>query len=82
MIKIHPHALQRSKERGVSKNEIINTVNTGESFPAKYGRIGFRKNYVLNDVWEDNYYSNKQIEVYTVKDGNDYLVITVIVKYF
>ena len=40
-VEIHPHARERASERGVSDHEIVDTVLTGERFPAKFGRMGF-----------------------------------------
>ncbi len=81
-INIHPHAIQRSTERGASLPEIFITVECGEQFPAKYSRAGFRKNFLFNAQWNNKYYATKQIEVYCVKENNDWLVLTVFVKYF
>jgi hypothetical protein len=39
-IQIHPHALDRMKERGTNAEEIKKTIEFGESFPAKFGRTG------------------------------------------
>lgn len=81
-IKFHPHALERITERGTTEDEVIETINKGEEFPAKYGRIGFSHNFPFNDMWHDKFYVNKQLEVYAVKQDNDWLVITIITKYF
>jgi hypothetical protein len=43
IVEIHPHARERAPERGVSEEEIVETVRTGESFPAKFGRMGFAR---------------------------------------
>ena len=82
MIKIHTHALQRSLERGTKKEEIIQAIQTGEKFPAKFNRTGFRLNILFNSTWNEKFYQSKQIEVYAVFENNDWTVITVIVKYF
>ena len=79
---IHPHALQRLTERGATKSEVIITVKTGEQFIAKYGRVGFRLNFIFNNLWSNKYYVTKQIEVYAVLENQTWIVITVIVKYF
>lgn len=81
-ISIHPHAAQRAIERGAAKNEIIDTIESGEQFPAKFDRTGFRKNFLYNSKWNNKYYSTKQIEAYCVKENNKWLALTVIVKYF
>jgi hypothetical protein len=82
MIKIHPHAFERCKERGATESEINFTVLKGEKFPAKYNRTGFRYNFEFNALWNNKFYQNKQIEAFTVNENNEWLVITVLVKYF
>jgi hypothetical protein len=51
VIKIHPHARTRMQERGASEDEVIETIETGEKFPAKFGRIGFRRNFNFEGMW-------------------------------
>lgn len=82
MIKLHPHAQERLPERGASETEVITTVEEGESFPAKYGRTGFRRNFPFNSMWRGKHYATKQIEAYAVKDGEDWLVISIVTRYF
>lgn len=82
MVTIHHHAEQRAKERGALTDEIVDTVNAGEQFPAKFDRTGFRKNFDFNSIWNNKHYSTKQIEAYCVEQDTGWLVITVIVKYF
>lgn len=81
-IKFHPHARERLRERGTSENEVVKTVETGERFSAKFGRSGFRRNFTFNGVWRGKKYRTKQIEVYAVEETGDFIVITVVVKYF
>lgn len=82
MVAIHPHAKTRALERGTSEKEIINVVETGEVFPAKYGRTGFRKSIIFNDIWQGKSYYVKQIECFAVRENEDWLVISLLVKYF
>lgn len=60
---ISKHALDRIKERGASKEEIIKTIKEGESIPAKEGRIAYKKNYPYNKKWKGKYYTTKQVVV-------------------
>jgi len=48
---IHKHAQERMQERGATEEEVIQTLKEGEKFPAKFGRIGFRRNFSLEGVW-------------------------------
>jgi len=81
-VQFHPHALERMVERGTTEEEVIKAVEKGEKFTAKYGRIGFRHNFQFDDQWRGEHYATKQLEVYTVKEDGNWLVITVITKYF
>lgn len=80
-IRIHPHARQRLAERGSSEAEVRATLEAGERFPAKFGRVGFRRNFAFGGEWRGRRYATKQLEVYAV-DDDGWLVITVLVKYF
>jgi hypothetical protein len=80
-IRIHPHAQERIIERGSCDAEVIETVIGGEKFPAKFDRVGFRRNFVFNNQWKGHWYSTKQVEAYAVQEQG-WLVITAIVRYF
>jgi hypothetical protein len=58
------------------------TVETGERFPAKFGRQGFPRNFAVDGVWRGRAYAAKQVEAYAVEEQDEWLVITLIVKYF
>jgi len=81
-IRFHPHAKERMEERGTTREEIIKTVESGEEFTAKFSRIGFRRNFPYRSMWRGKGYQTKQVEVYTVKENEDFIIITVVVKYF
>jgi hypothetical protein len=78
-VRLHPHARERLRERGASEEEIIATVRSGERFPAKFGRTGFRRNFPFDGEWQGRRYITKPIEAFAVDDSG-WLVITVIVK--
>ena len=80
-VKLHPHARERGAERGATETEVIATVSEGERFPAKFGRTGFRRNFPFDGEWQGRPYKTKQVEAYTVEE-DEWLVITVMVKYF
>jgi hypothetical protein len=81
-MKLHEHARARMLERGASEGEVLATVIEGERFPAKFGRQGFRRNFQYDRTWRGRRYTMKQVEVLAVPESDDWLVITVIVKYF
>jgi len=68
--------------RGASENEVIETVRTGEQFPAKHGRTGFRRNFAGLFQWRGRSFDSKQVEVYAAPKKQGWLAITVIVRFF
>jgi hypothetical protein len=80
-IRLHAHAKDRLRERGATEEEIFATVERGERFEAKHGRIGFRCNFPFDSEWKNTRYSTKQVEAYAVEEDG-WLVITAIVKFF
>ena len=81
-IRLHPHARERLNERGATEDEVIVTIETGETFPAKFGRTGFRRNFAFGERWKGKVYAAKQVEVYAVKEGDDWLAITFVSRFF
>ena len=81
-IRLHPHAKARALDRGATEAEVKATVEEGEHFPVKYGRIGFRRNFPFGGVWGGKHYLVKQVEAYAVKEAGDWIVVTVITRYF
>ena len=79
---LHPHARERMVERGATEAEVIAAVEAGERFSARFGRTGFRRNFRFDSVWRGRYYGTKQIEAFAVQEGNNWLVITVITRYY
>lgn len=62
-------------QRGATEEEVITTIELGEHFEAKYGRIGFRRNFPYNGIWLGKYYFNKQVELYVVEENGDRIVV-------
>ena len=69
-------------ERGATLVEVEATVAAGERFPARFGRTGFRRNIPFGGDWRGRRYRSKQIEAFAVEEDGDWLVITVLVRYF
>lgn len=81
-VRIHPHAAGRMLMRGATEGEVIETIRTGEQFPAKHGRTGFRRNFAGRFSWRGRSFDTKQVEVYAAHENEGWLAITVIVKFF
>ena len=82
IVRLLPHALDRLSERGATEEEVRATVLGGERFPAKFGRTGFRRNFRFDSVWRERRYAMKQVEAFAVREGDDWLVITVVTRYY
>jgi len=80
-IRLHPHAKALLLERGATEDEVIAAVKHGERFPAKFGRVGFRRIFPFDATWHGRHCRFKKVEAYAVQE-NGWLVITVIVKFF
>jgi len=80
-VRLHPHAVDRAAERGATEQEVVQTVQCGERFPAGHGRTGFRRNFAFNGQWRGREYATKQVEAYAVREDG-WLVITVIARFF
>ena len=81
-VRIHPHARARMAERGATEEEVVAAIAEGESFPAKFSRTAFRRNFDAEGTWRGKPYRAKQLEVIAARQGDGWLVITVVVKYF
>jgi len=75
------HATKQMLERGASKEEVIQAIRSGESLPAKHGRIAYRHNFQYNSKWGNKFYHIKQV-MPVVKEENVILVVTVYTFYF
>ena len=81
-VRLHPHARERLGERGATEAEVVATIDAGERFSAKFGRTGFRRNFVFDGEWLGRRYSAKQVEASAIEEEEGWLVITVLVKCF
>ena len=79
-IRLHPHARLRLAERGATEEEVISAVKFGERFEAKFGRVGFRREFTYNGMWQGRFYADKVVEAIAVEEDG-WLVITVLVKF-
>lgn len=82
-VRFHPHALQRLRERGATRAEVVYPVERGRNSPAKFGRTRFTLTFAFNRKSLDRIYRFKRVETFATRIGTDnWLVITVIVNIF
>lgn len=80
-VRLHAHAVERLLERGTTAEEVRTVVETGEQFSAKFGRSRFRKSFRFESTWQARFYRTKEVEAIAVREGEDWLVITVMTRY-
>lgn len=78
-IRLSQHALDNMADRSATKEEVELAIRTGECFPAKKGRLSFRKNFSYNAMWKGKYYQVKQVMPIVVEEHNRFVVVTVYV---
>ena len=54
----------------------------GQGLLILYMSLNWIRNFPFNQAWRGRHYRTKQVEVYAVHEGADWLVITVITRYF
>lgn len=80
-IRIEPHTLKRAEERGTTKEEIYDVINTGIDIAAKGNRLGKYKVYKYNKDRNKVFYKQKRVEVYFIVENNNIITVTVYVFY-
>lgn len=78
-IKFSQHALDNMTDRGASKEEVETAIRAGERFPAKKGRLAFRKNFSYNGEWKGRFYQVKQVMPIVAEEPERLMVVTVYV---
>jgi len=81
ILQIDQHTIERAEERGTSKTEIEDVIQTGVEIPAKFGRIGKAKVYDFMQSWHNKYYEQKRVEVFYLIQGDKIITVTVYVFY-
>jgi hypothetical protein len=44
--------------------------------------MGLRRNFQYNGMWHGKFCANKQLEVYATPEGDDWIIVTVIARYY
>ena len=71
------HALEQMADRGVTREEVEETIGTGEIMSARRGRLSVRRNFPYRADWKGRYYEVKQVMPNTVEDDTQVTVVTV-----
>jgi hypothetical protein len=80
-IRIDSHTIERAAARGASSEEIIDVTTSGQTIPAKYGRLGKSKIFDFKQTRLGRYYEQKKIEVFFAVERDVIVTATVYVFY-
>jgi len=69
------------QERGATEAEVRETLEMGERFDAKAGRLTFQRTFVFEADWQGKMYHAKQVRAVVVEEPDRTVVLTVIVSY-
>ena len=80
-IQIDPHTLQRAQKRGVTEDEIRDTITNGISIPAKQERFAKSMIFAFQAMYNNIFYKEKKVEVYYVIEQEIIITVTVYAFY-
>lgn len=81
-IRLSGHARSQLPFRGVTEEEIIETIRSETWTPAELGRLECRKNFPFGKEWNKKIYATKQVRPIFVEEATEIVVVTVYTYYF
>ncbi len=81
-IRFSGHALSQLPRRGVSEDEVTETINTSSWQPAELGRLECHMNFAFGREWNGKFYGTKQVRPIFVEEADEIVVVTVYSYYF
>jgi len=81
-IRLSIHAREQLLYKGVSEEEIIETIRTSQWKSAELGRLECKKDFSYGREWNKICYSKKQVRPIFVEEENEIVVITVYTYFF
>jgi len=81
-IRLSGHAKEQLVYRGVTEEEVVETIYSCMWQPAKLGRLECRKDFVFEKEWNKKYYRIKQVRSIFIEKSENIIVITVYSYFF
>ena len=78
----HPHARRRTEERGVTEAEVRQALKDGIAVSAPDGRTKHQMIFPFERFRLDKFCRSKLVDVYSLKEGDAVVILTVMSKYF
>lgn len=78
----HSHVRRRMEQRGVTEEEVRETLDQGwEASDAKAGTKGRTQVFLYDRMWEGTYYDEKEVTVYFKIVEDELILLTVLARY-
>lgn len=81
-IRLSGHARSQLSFRGVTEEEIIETIRSGAWSLAELGRLECRKDFPFGKEWNGKIYATKQVRPIFVEEETEIVVVTIYTYYF
>jgi len=81
-IRLSGHARSQLPFRGLTEEEIIETIRSEAWSPGELGRLECRKNFPFGKEWNKKIYATKQVRPIFIEEATEIVVITVYTYYF
>ncbi|MCL0059972.1 hypothetical protein M1O57_04765 [Dehalococcoidia bacterium] len=81
-IRLSGHARSQLPFRGVTEEEIKETIQSETWSPAELGRLECRKDFPFGKEWNKKVYATKQVRPIFVEEATEIIVVTVYSYYF
>ena len=81
-IRFSSHALSYMDRRGLSLEEVEETIRTAPWMPAEFGRLECHKDFAFGRAWNGVVYATKRVRPIFVEESDELVVVTVYTYYF
>ncbi len=81
-VKLSGHAKEQLVYRGVTEEEVVETISSSTWQPAELGRLECRKDFLYEKEWNKKYYKTKQVKPIFAEEETEIVVITVYSYFF
>jgi hypothetical protein len=76
-IRLSIHAREQLLYRGVSEEEVSETIRASKWKPGELGRLECREVFPYKKEWNEIYYNEKEVRPIFVEEENEIIVITI-----
>lgn len=81
-IRLSGHAKEQLFYRGITEEEVVETITESTWQSAEMERLECRKDFVYEKDWNKKYYKTKQVKPIFVEEEKEIVVITVYSYFF